>query len=88
MNSAKLRDTRLIHNTHKPVAFLYTNAELQDLLELTPKKHVLFVTGDWNAKIESQETPEVIGIFGLRVQNVAGKRLIEFCQENAVFVNS
>ena len=48
--------------------------DLQDLLELTPKKHVLFVTGDWNAKIGSQETPEVIGIFGLRVQNVAGKR--------------
>ena len=62
--------------------------DLQDLLELTPQKHVLFVTGDWNAKIGSQETPEVIGIFGLRVQNVAGKRLIEFCQENALVITN
>ena len=86
MNSAKLRDTRLIHNTHKPVAFLYTNAELQDLLELTPKKHVLFIIGDWNAKVGSQETPGVTGKFGLEVRNEAGQRLIEFCQENSLVI--
>ena len=57
--------------------------ELQDLLELTSKKDVLFITGDWNAKVGSQETPGVTGKFGLGVQNEAGKRLIEFCQENA-----
>ena len=54
--------------------------ELQDLLELTPKKDVLFIIGDWNAKVGSQETPGVTGKFGLRVQNEAGQRLIEFCQ--------
>ena len=57
--------------------------ELQDLLELTPKKDVLFIIGDQNAKIGSQETPGVAGKFGLGVQNEAGQRLIEFCQENA-----
>ena len=86
MNLAKLRDTILIHNTYKPVAFLYTNAELQDLLELTPKKHVLFIIGGWNAKVGRQETPGVKGKFGLGVQNEAGQRLIEFCQENALFI--
>ena len=60
---------------------------LQDLLELTPKKDVLFITGDWNAKIGSQETPGVTGKFGLGVQNEAGQRLIhEFCQENAMVI--
>ena len=58
--------------------------DLQDLLELTPKKDVLFIIGDWNAKIESQETPGVTGKFGLGVQNKAGKSLTEFCQENAL----
>ena len=58
--------------------------DLQDLLELTPKKDVLFTIGDWNAKIRSQETPGVTGKFGLGVQNEAGQRLIEFCQENAL----
>ena len=53
--------------------------DLQDLLELTPKKDVLFVIGDWNAKVESQETPGVTGKFGLGVQNEAGQKLIEFC---------
>ena len=53
--------------------------DLQDLLELTPKKDVLFIIGDWNAKVGSQETPGVTGKFGLRVQNEAGQRLIEFC---------
>ena len=58
--------------------------DLQDLLELTPKKDVLFIIGDWNAKVGSEETPGVAGKFGLGVQNEAGQRLIEFCQENAL----
>ena len=60
--------------------------DLQDLLELTPKKDVLFMIGDWNAKVGSQETPGVTGKFGLGVWNEAGKRLIEFCQENALVI--
>ena len=60
--------------------------DLQDLLELTPKKDVLFTTGDWNAKVGSQETPRVTGKFGLGVQNEAGQRLIKFCQENALVI--
>ena len=59
---------------------------LQDLLELTPKKDVLFIIGDWNAKVGSQETPGVTGKFGLGMQNEAGQRLIEFCQENAIVI--
>ena len=55
--------------------------DLQDLLELTPKKDVLFIIGDWNAKVESQETPEVTGNIGLGIRNEAGQRLIEFCQK-------
>ena len=55
--------------------------DLQDLLELTPKKDVLFIIGDWNAKVGRQETPGVTGRFGLGMQNEAGQRLIEFCQE-------
>ena len=58
--------------------------DLQDLLELTPKKDVLFIIGDWNANVGSQETPGVTGKFGLGVWNEAGQRLIEFCQENAL----
>ena len=58
--------------------------DLLDLLELAPKKDVLFIIGDWNAKVESQETPGVTGKFGLGMQNEAGQRLIEFCQENAL----
>ena len=54
--------------------------DLQDLLELTPKKDVLFIIGDWNAKAGSQESAGVIGKFDLGVQNEAGQRLIEFCQ--------
>ena len=57
--------------------------ELQDLLELTPKKDVIFIIGDWNAKVGSQEIPGVIGKFGLGVHNEAGQRLIEFCQETS-----
>ena len=60
--------------------------DLQDLLELTPTKDVLFILGDWNAKVGSQETPGVTGKFGLGIQNEAGKRLIEFCQENALVI--
>ena len=60
--------------------------ELQDPLELTPKKDVLFFIGDWNAKVGSQEIPGVIGKFGLRVQNETGQRLAEFCQENALVI--
>ena len=62
--------------------------DLQDLLELTPKKDVLFMIGDWNAKIESQETHRVTGKFGLGVQNEVGQRLIEFCQENALVIGN
>ena len=58
--------------------------DLQDLVELTPKKDVLFIIGDWNAKVGSQETPAVTGKFGLGVQNEPGQRLIEFCQDNAL----
>ena len=62
--------------------------DLQDLLELTPKKDVLFMTGDWNAKVGSQETPGVTGKFGLGIRNEAGQRLIEFCQENALVITN
>ena len=60
--------------------------DLQDLLELTPKKDVLFIIGDWNAKVGSQETPGVTGKFGLRIRNEAEQRLIQFCQENALVI--
>ena len=60
--------------------------DLQDLLELTPKKDVLFIIGDWNAKVGSQEITEVTGKFGLGVQNEAGQRLIEFFQENTLVI--
>ena len=58
----------------------------QDLLELAPKKDVLFIIGDWNAKVGRQETPGVTGKFGLGVRNEAGQRLIEFCQENTLVI--
>ena len=58
----------------------------QDLLELTPKKDVLFIIGDWKAKVGSQETPGVTGKFGLRIRNEAGQRLIEFCQKNTLVI--
>ena len=60
--------------------------DLQDFLELTPTKNVPFHYRDWNAKVESQETPGVTGKFDLVVQNEAGQRLIEFCQENALVI--
>ena len=62
--------------------------DLEDLLELTPKKDVLFIIGDWNAKVGSQETPEVTGKIGLGVQNEAGQRLTEFCQENTLVITN
>ena len=60
--------------------------DLQDLLELTPKKDVLCIIGDWNAKVGSQETSGITGKFGLGIRNEAGQRLIEFCQENALVI--
>ena len=60
--------------------------DLQDLLELTPKKDVLFIIGNWNEKVRSQEIPGVTGKFGLGMQNEAGQRLMEFCQENALVI--
>ena len=62
--------------------------DLKDLLELTPQKDVLFITGDWTAKVGSQETPGVTGKFGLGVQNRAGQRLIEYCQKNALVIKN
>ena len=60
--------------------------DLQDLLELTPKRDVLFIIEDWNAKVGSEETSGVTGKFGLGMWNEAGQRLIEFCQENALVI--
>ena len=65
---------------------LNDSEDLQDLLELTPTKDVLFIIGDWNAKVGSQETPGVTDKFGLGMQNQTGQRLIEFCQENALVI--
>ena len=75
----------LTHNAEEAeVERLYE--DLQYPLELTPKKDVLFIIGDWNAKEGSQEIPGVTGKFGLGVQNEAGQRLIEFCQENTLVI--
>ena len=60
--------------------------DLQDLIELTPEKDVLFITGDWNAKVGSQEIPGVTGKFGLGVENEAGQWLTDFCQENVLVI--
>ena len=60
--------------------------DLQDLLEITPKTDVLFITGNWNAIVGSQEIPGITDKFGLRVQNEAGQKLGEFCQENALVI--
>ena len=60
----------------------------KNFLELTPKKDVLFIIGDWNAKVGSQETPGITGKFGLGIQNEAGQRLIDFCQENALVITN
>ena len=74
----------LTSNEEAKVEWFYE--DLQDLLELTPQKDVLFIIGDWNAKVGSQELPGLIGKFGLGVQNEAGPRLTEFCQENALVI--
>ena len=84
------------HNN--PIYVLTSNAEegeverfyedLQDLLELTPPKDFLFIIGDWNAKVGSQETSGVTGKFGLGIRNEAGKRLTEFCQENTLTIEN
>ena len=66
------------------VKWLYE--DLKNLLELTPKNDVLFITGDWNAKVGSQEIPRITGKFGPGVQNETGQRLTEFCQENAFII--
>ena len=71
-------------NTEAEVEWFYE--DLQDLLELTPKKDVFLIIGDWNAKVGSQETPGVTGKFGLGLQNEVGQRLIEFCQKNALVI--
>ena len=60
--------------------------DIQDFLEITPKKDVLFIIGAWNAKVGSQETPGITGKLGLGVQNEAGQRLTEFCQENTLVI--
>ena len=60
--------------------------DLEDFLELTPKKDVLFIMGDWNAKVGTQEIPGVTGKFGLGVQNEAGQRLTEFCQQTTLVI--
>ena len=62
--------------------------DLQDLLELTPPKDILFIIGDWNAKVGSQERPGVSGKFGLEVQNKAVQRLTDFCQENTLVIGN
>ena len=70
----------------KEVEVEWFNEDLQDLLELTSKKDVLFIKGDWNAKVGIQEIPGVTGMFGFGVQNEAGQRLTEFCQENELVI--
>ena len=74
------------NNEEAEVEWFYE--DLQDLLVLTPKKDLLFIIGDWNAKVGSQETPGVTDKFGLGIRNEAGQRLIEFCQENALVANT
>ena len=76
----------VIHSNTEEAEVEWFCEDLQDLLELTPQKDALFIIGDWNAKVESQEIPGVKGKFGLGVQNEAGQRLIEFCQENALVI--
>ena len=76
----------VIHVYAQPVMLkkLKLNGFMKNLLELTPKKDVLFIIGDWNTKVGSQEIPGVTGKFGLGVQNEAGQKLTEFCQENTL----
>ena len=74
------------HSLLQWTTFCQTFSRTNTLLELTPKKDVLFITGNWNAKVGSEETPEVTGKSGLGVQNEAGQRQTEFCQENALVI--
>ena len=67
---------------------LNSSMDLQDLLELTPQKDVLFIMGGWNGKVGSQETTGVTGKFGVGIWNEAGQRLVEFCQENALVIQT
>ena len=73
-------------NSDEHYIYHYGQESLQDLLELTPKKDVLFIIGEWNAKVGSQEIPGVTGKFGLREQNEAGQRLTKFHQENTLVI--
>ena len=85
LNIAVIQDYALTSNAEEAeVEWFYE--DLQDLLELAPKKDVLFITGDWNAKAGSQEIPGITGKFGLGEQNEAGQRLTEFCQENSLVI--
>ena len=77
----------LTNNTEEAEAEQFCE-DLQDLLGLTPQKNVLFIIGYWNAKVGSQDIPGITGKFGLGVQNEAGKRLIEFCQENTLVIEN
>ena len=79
-NTTVIQVCALTNNPEEAEVEWYSE-DLQDLVELTPKKDVLFIIGDWNEKVGSQETPAVTGKFGLGMQNEAGQRLIEFCQE-------
>ena len=75
-------------NNAKEVEVEWFYEDLKDILELIPPKDVLFIIGDWNAKVGSQEIPGVTGKFGLGVQNEAGQRLTELCQENALVIGN
>ena len=86
ISSASVRSIPFLSSNAEEVEVEWFYGDLQDLLELTPKKDVLFIIGNWNAKVGSQETPGVTGKFGLGIQNKAGQRLIEFCQENALVI--
>ena len=90
VSKAKHSISQLSKSTLQPVMLkklkLDGYEDLQDLLELTPPNDVLFIIGDWNAKVGSQETPGVTGKFGLGMQNEAGQKLIEFCQKNALVI--
>ena len=79
-----IKDRNGMDLTEAEVEWFYE--DLQNLLEITPKKDVLSTIGEWNAKVGSQETPGVTGKFGLGMWNEAGQRLVEFCQENALVI--
>ena len=85
VNTTVIQVYALTSNTEEAEAEWFYE-DLQDLLELTPKKNVLFITGDWNAKVGSQEIPGVTGKSGLGVQNEAGQSPMEFCQEKTLVI--